>query len=146
MIRQCSQLIRAGAFTGLFFAGIYAVNAADVTSYSVRKGMIYEQSSTATPTLIPFQSSEFIARVDGNVDAITGVQLAAQSSVFPIVDLDKAADHFEYVVTLPDQGTLDSFYQTGDYAFTINPGNTVATLDLQPGAYPTAIPQVVNYT
>ncbi len=125
------------------FAAIQQIDAGDVTSYYVRKGTVYQQTSAAAPTPVDFSPSLFIARLDGNVSAITGVSLATPSDFFPQADLAQT-DHFEYTVAL-DQATLDTFFPTGNYSFTVQPGNIVATLALSAGSPPAAVPQVLNF-
>jgi hypothetical protein len=145
MIRSSVDVLRASVVAAVLISAAQALQAADVTSYFVRKGLVYEQTSSGAPVGDPFNPGAFIARVEADTSAITSVNLSTPSTIFTQVPVDITGERYEF--TIP--GTMDDlnvFFPAGAYAFTLNDGETVVSLDLIAGAAPTAIPQVLNFT
>ncbi|HTG45497.1 MAG TPA: hypothetical protein VK633_13305, partial [Verrucomicrobiae bacterium] len=147
MMRSIFDVFRAGALAGLVLGAIQA-EAVDVSSFSVRKGLLLEQTSASLVETNGFEPAFFIARVDGRTASISEVSLATPSPIFGQVTLDDMGDRFEYVVP-GSKEDVDSLLPSGPYTFTFdsdNDGFSVAQLNLTSAPFPTAVPQIVNYT
>src|SRR4051794_18726357 len=120
MTRSNKTIFRFGALTGLLLAGIQVAQAATITSYFVRKGLEYDQTTTAAPTLSQFAPALFIARLAGDASNISEVDLSTPSQSFPFIpSIDKQGDpgdRFEF--SLPGStDDLDQLVPNGNYSF-----------------------------
>jgi hypothetical protein len=142
MMDLYSSKLRIAALAGVLLTGVDAVQAAGITGFFVRKGLIYEQNSPSAPTPNESTPANFIARVAG--PSSDGTLLSTPSDIFQSVPLtDQIGDGYE----LSFQGTAEeneSLMPPGNYVFTFA-DSTVAPLTFAAGPFPTPVPQVSNF-
>src|SRR6478735_1376751 len=121
MIRNSIDVLRAGLVAGVLLGAAQYSEAADVSSYFVGKGTVYQQSSAAAPVPIQFTPAEFLARLVGDTTAISSVTLTTPSDLFPQLPLDQQTDRYE--TTIPAaESDLNTYVPNGNYTFSVNGG------------------------
>lgn len=150
MTRRIADKVFKLVLAGVLLAAGALVHGADVSSYALRKGLHYEQSSAAAPTPVPITAANFTAEVLGDASAITGVSLTIPSVFFPSAELTANASGTGYEFTLPQDSmqNLDFLVPNGQYMFLItsdNDGDSFAPLNLSSSTVPGAIPYLTDY-
>jgi hypothetical protein len=122
------------------------INAADVSSYSISKGIYYEQTGTGMPTALTNNGYAFDAQVNLRADGTaSGAQVLTPASGTQVLTVD--GDTLEYKKKYNTPTKLDSNYPEGVYSLSINTaheGTRTVTLDLAGPAFPNA-PHLANY-
>jgi hypothetical protein len=124
--------------------------AADVRSFTAAKGRVYTQSSAAAP--VPQQSPfVFRATVEGDLSAISGATVRPPSAFASEIEIppNDAGTRLELSMPFPDLTSMGFIFGSGDYRFTFDTdssGFDLAQLTLSGTVFPTAIPQIANFT
>jgi hypothetical protein len=150
MNRRFFDRVFTPVYAGILLAASGLVHGADVSSYAIRKGLHYEQTSAAAPTPVPSVAANFTAEVLGDASAITGVSLTIPSAFFPSAELSPNDSGTGYDFTLPQDSmqNLDFLVPNGQYMFLItsdNDGDSFAPLNLSSSTVPGAIPYLTDY-
>src|ERR1051325_3014231 len=108
------------------------LNAADVSSYSISKGIYFEQTGAGIPTALTNNGYAFDARVDlTQAGFASGAQVLTPASGNQVLTSD--GDTLEFKKKYNTSGKLDSNYPAGSYSLSINTaheGTRTVTLEL----------------
>jgi hypothetical protein len=137
---------KSALFTLALITVAHEAAASDVSSYSVLKGHLYTQNSSAAPTEAQFIPWIFKAAVYGDVSVITDVQMTSPQN---FLSFDSSSGT-GYIATFPAASldNLNTFFPATTYTLTIdseNDGFSPVQLTLPAPAFPTAIPHISNY-
>lgn len=118
----------------------------DVQSFGVVKGLKYNQTSAAVPSLVNGNPYSFAVFVDSDNSGVAGGSLKLPNgATLPL--FSNNGDTPGLSVAYPTVGALDASFPAGNYTVTLNTvhnGTKAVTLPLPTSAFPNA-PQVLNF-
>lgn len=147
MKKKNDGICRVLSLIAIVAVGVHLAIGADVSQYAVLKGQLFNQNSTAAPTVASPSGFVFQATVNASAtDSVLAASVAVPSTSNEVLAAD-GPDSFQFEQFLASLGTLNSTYATGTYTFaieTLNEGTNMPSLTIATNHYPNA-PRLTNW-